>query len=214
MVECRASFAHARGEALLDISKMRQVIAIYETGSLAKAADRLGLAQASLSKSLARLEDELGVRIFERSSTGSRPTVAGTLIVERAQQVIEAAESLQRDVSLLAGGEPKELRIGAAIALSSKFLPDLALRVAEKYPKVRMRLEIASARELVDRLSSRTFDIIFAGLPPQVDQDGFEVVAMLSAPTIVVASSYVSGCWGAEFEARRPARTSLLWAVS
>src|SRR4249920_3922412 len=104
---------------------MRQVIAIHETGSLAKAADRLGLAQASLSKSLARLEDELGVRIFERSSTGSRPTLAGTLIVERAKHLIDATEHLQRDVSLLAGGETKELAIGAAIALSSQFLPGL-----------------------------------------------------------------------------------------
>jgi DNA-binding transcriptional LysR family regulator len=172
---------------VLDISKMRQVIAIHETGSLARAADRLGLAQASLSKSLARLEDELGVRIFERSSTGSRPTLAGTLIVERAKHLIDATEHLQRDVSLLAGGATKELAIGAAIALASQFLPGLAQRVADKFPEMRMRLEVASAQRLLDRLSSRNLDIVFAGLPPQAHEGGFDVVPLFTAPVVVVA---------------------------
>ncbi len=172
---------------MLDISKMRQVIAIHEAGSLAKAADRLGLAQASLSKSLARLEDQLGVRIFERSSTGSRATPAGTLIVGRAKHIIDATEHLQRDVRLLAGGEPKELAIGAAIALSSQFLPGLAQRVADKFPEMRMTMEVASAQRLLDRLSSRNIDIVFAGLPPQADANGFDVVPLFSAPVVVLA---------------------------
>ena len=172
---------------MLDIAKMRQVVAIHETGSLARAASRLGIAQASLSKSLARLEDQLGVRVFERSPTGSRPTPAGQLIVARAKRLIEETEILQRDVALLAGAEPRELGIGVAIGLSIQFLPDLAPRVASRFPTVRMRFETTSAQQLLDRLKSRNLDVVFVGLPPQTDESGLDVVPLFSAPTIVVA---------------------------
>ena len=172
---------------MLDIAKMRQVVAIHETGSLARAASRLGMAQASLSKNLARLEDELGLRVFERSPSGSRPTPAGELIVSRAKRLIEESEMLQRDVALLAGTEPRDLGIGAAIALSAQFLPHLAPRVADRFPKVRMKLETASAQQLLDRLRARSLDVVFAGLPPQADEGGLDIVPLFSAPTVVVA---------------------------
>lgn len=172
---------------MLDIAKMRQVVAVHETGSLARAASRLGIAQASLSKNLARLEDQLGVRVFERSPTGSRPTPAGQLIVARAKRLIEETEILQRDIALLAGAEPRELGIGVAIGLSSQFLPGLAPRVADRFPTVRMRFESAAAQQLLDRLKSRNLDVVFVGLPPQTDESGLDVVPLFSAPTVVVA---------------------------
>jgi len=172
---------------MLDLAKMRQVVAIHETGSLARAASRLGMAQASLSKNLARLEDQLGLRVFERSPTGSRPTPAGELIVSRAKRLIEESEMLQRDVALLAGTEPRDLGIGAAIALSGQFLPHLAPRVADRFPKVRMRFETASAQQLLDRLRARRLDVIIVGLPPQADEGGLNIVPLFSAPTVVVA---------------------------
>jgi len=172
---------------MLDIAKMRQVVAIHETGSVAKAASRLGIAQASLSKNIARLEDQLGLRVFERSPKGSRPTPAGQLIVARAKRLIEETEMLQRDVALLAGVEPRDLGIGAAIALSSQFFPALAPRVADRFPTVRMRFEIAPAQQLLDRLRSRNLDVVFAGLPPQADENGLDIVPLFSAPTVVVA---------------------------
>jgi DNA-binding transcriptional LysR family regulator len=172
---------------MLDIAKLRQVVAIHDAGSLSKAASRLGIAEASLSKNLARLEDQLRVRLFERSAKGSVPTEVGQLIVKRARRLIEDADSLQRDVGLLAAGGPRELGIGAAIALAGQFLPLLAPRVADMLPEVRLRFEIASAQQLLDRLRMRGLDVVFAGLPPKADEAGLHIVPLFSSPTVVVA---------------------------
>lgn len=59
----------------MDIRQMRHVMAIHHAGSFARAAEELGLAQSTLSKSIARLEDQLGVTLFERSGAGA--TVKG-----------------------------------------------------------------------------------------------------------------------------------------
>ena len=72
----------------LDIRDMRQILAITQYGSFAKAAEALGVAQPSLSKSIARLEDKLKVKLFDRSALGSALTPIGELIVERAARIV------------------------------------------------------------------------------------------------------------------------------
>ena len=89
----------------MDIRSLQQVIAVRKHGSFAKAADALGVSQPNLSKSIARLEDELKLKIFDRTARGSALTPIGELIVERADAVIAETRDLARDAALLAGGE-------------------------------------------------------------------------------------------------------------
>jgi DNA-binding transcriptional LysR family regulator len=173
---------------MLRISRMRQVLAIHDLGSFAKAAARLGVAQSSLSKSIARLEDELELKLIERSSSGSRLTPAGELVAERARRLIEETESLQRDLKLIAGGRPAQVGIGIASALDSGFLPRFALAAAEALPQVRLHFEIAPSHRLMQLLEKREVDLVFAGRPPGAGDPALDLVDVFATAAVVVAA--------------------------
>lgn len=90
----------------MDIRHLRQILAIRDHGSFARAAEALHVAQPALSKSVAKIERELGVTIFTRTSTGSALTPMGEMIADRAERLMAATENLARDAALAAGGAP------------------------------------------------------------------------------------------------------------
>ena len=173
---------------MLRISRLRQVLAIHEQGSFAKAAERLGVAQSSLSKSVARLEDELKIKLIERSARGSRLTPAGSMLAERARGLLDGAESLRKDLMLMAGGTPSKIRIGIASALNSGFVPRFALAAAESLPEVRLHFEIMPSHRLMQLLDKRDFDLVFAGHPPGDSDANLDFVHVFTTESVVVAA--------------------------
>ncbi len=79
----------------MTLTQLRYVIEVAEAGSMSAAAARLFIAQPSLSKAVAELEAEMGVRIFDRSSRGVRTTDEGTRFLSYARQVVEQADLLE-----------------------------------------------------------------------------------------------------------------------
>lgn len=173
---------------MLRISRLRQVLAIHDQGSFAKAAEQLGVAQSSLSKSVARLEDELKIKLVERTSSGSRVTPAGRLVAERARRLIDDAESLRKDLMLIAGRTPSQIRIGIASALNSGFLPRFALAAAETLPEIRLHFEIVTSRRLMELLDKRELDLVFAGHPPEEPHVTLDVAPVFTTQTVVAAA--------------------------
>ncbi|MGH6956133.1 MAG: LysR family transcriptional regulator [Caulobacteraceae bacterium] len=165
---------------------MRQVLAIRQFGSFAKAAEALGMSQPSLSKSIARLEDQLKVRIFDRTSSGSELTPIGEAIVERVQRVIAETEDLVRDTALIAGGEAGRVRLGVSPSLSGEFLSHLLLRTAEAYPNLSLHIE--SGTRLLAPLAARELDIAFCGLAPETRDPRFVATGILDCFAVAVAS--------------------------
>jgi DNA-binding transcriptional LysR family regulator len=173
----------------MDVRGLRQVVAIRQHGSFAKAAEALGLSQPSLSKSIARLEDELKLKIFDRSSQGSVLTPIGELIVERAERVIHETRDLVRDAALLAGGEAGGVRIGCTTSLQNAFLQPLVLRIAREHPKLRIHAELAASERLLPLLDARELDLVFSARPPPEGvASAYFVEPLLAAPAIFVAS--------------------------
>jgi len=164
----------------MDLPKMRQVIAIHRFGSFAKAAEALGMSQPSLSRSIARLEDELKIRIFDRSATGSALTPIGEQVLERLQRVVADADDLMRDASLFAGGEAGQVRIGISTALRGPFLQDFMLRAAQAHPNLRLHAEINSRGAMLPQLASRDLDLIFGVAQAREAADGAVVSTKLS----------------------------------
>src|SRR6185312_15334785 len=91
---------------------MSQVVAIAQHGSFGKAAAELGISQPTLSKSIARLEDELRFKLFDRSGWRAQLTPLGAFVVERAERLVAQSQRFEREVDLFALGEFGEVRIG------------------------------------------------------------------------------------------------------
>jgi DNA-binding transcriptional LysR family regulator len=173
----------------IDIRTLQQVIAVRKHGSFAKAADALGVSQPNLSKSVARLEDELHLKIFDRTAKGSALTPIGELIIERADAVIAETRDLARDAALLAGGETGIVRMGCTTALEMPLLAPLVQGLVKRHPRLRIHAEIAPSERLQPLLDARDLDLMFSGATPS-DPSGtaYAVESILETPAMFVAS--------------------------
>lgn len=172
----------------MDIRSLNQVLAIQKYGSFSKAADALGVSQPNLSKSVARFEDQLKLRLFDRTAKGSALTPVGELIVERAEAVIAETRDLARDASLLAGGETGIVRIGCTTALQISLVVPLLRRVVRRHPRLRIHTEAATSGRLLPLLESRELDVVFTGSTPDSLASGYVAETILEAPGLFVAS--------------------------
>ena len=107
--------------ARMEARHLRAFLAVLDCGGIAAAAQRLGFAQSSVSDQLRGLEQELGVAVLRRTSTGTEATEAGERLAPLAREWLELDGRLRREV---AGARPR-LRIGAVESLSTEWLPDL-----------------------------------------------------------------------------------------
>src|SRR3982074_1764810 len=92
--------------------RLTHLIALAEEGSFARAAQRVHLSQPALSRSIQTLEEEIGLRLFDRAARGVAITSAGKLILWRARRVLFETRCLARDVELLKTHEFGQLRAG------------------------------------------------------------------------------------------------------
>lgn len=126
----------------MTLDQLRHLVALVEEGSFTRAAERVYLSQPALSVQIRKLEEELGVRLFDRRQ--GRPTEAGEAVAARARRVLEEVERLRA----LARGEEAlfqgPLRVGVIPTLAPYLLPKLLPRLAARYPG----LEVSVREEL------------------------------------------------------------------
>ncbi|WP_436644105.1 LysR family transcriptional regulator [Microbaculum sp. FT89] len=117
----------------LDWNLIPSFLATAETGSLSAAARRLGISQPTVGRHIGDLEETLGVRLFDRTSSGLRITETGLSLVEHAQDMRERAESLRRIAEGKAEAIEGTVRITASEMVAIYLLPDIlaALHLAE-----------------------------------------------------------------------------------
>ena len=94
----------------MNITELRYLVAIMKWGSVSAAAKQMYAAQPNVSKALKNLEEEYGIRMFERSSTGMIPTEQGRHFIEQAQRVLQEVDRLDADARRRQG-ECAELRV-------------------------------------------------------------------------------------------------------
>lgn len=172
----------------MDVRRMRQVLAIHRHGSFARAADEVGVSQPTLSKSIARLEDVLGVRLFDRSGSGAKVTPMGALIVERAERIVGETERLARDIEMVAQGRLGQARIGIGPALRPAFLPLFAEELVARHPRLRLEIEVNRRERLIADLHSGALDVALIAHMPDVAAQAFVATEILEEPMLAVVS--------------------------
>jgi DNA-binding transcriptional LysR family regulator len=166
-----------------DLRQLRYFVAVTEEGSLTRAAQRLHIAQQSLSQQIRTLEAQLGGTLFTRSSRGVEPTALGEVLLREARPVLAQAERAVEAVRRAARGEQAELRLGFLSSVANYLMPPLVRAFRQRHPDVTLRTEDGTIAELVAGLREGRLD---AGLsrPPLVDDLESEVI--LSEPVAAV----------------------------
>ena len=150
----------------MDLQQLRYVVAVAETGNFTNAARRCRVVQSALSHQIARLERELGARLFHRTSRRVRLTPAGEDFLPEARQCLAAADRARERVAA-AGGELRgRLRIGAIRTVTAIDLPDALRRFHDRHPRVSIGIRMAASLELTSQVRDGDIDVAFLGLPP------------------------------------------------
>ena len=143
---------------MIDLRQMRYFAALAETLHFGRAAERLHISQPPLTRQIAALERELGVRLLERNSRRAKLTHAGQRFLEEARLAIAAFDQACRNAQLAERGELGALAIGFMMHAAHTVLPRLTRQFMTDYPQVRVELREMIPDLLPDAVLTGRFD--------------------------------------------------------
>ncbi|WP_107656941.1 LysR family transcriptional regulator [Nocardia suismassiliense] len=159
----------------MELQQMRYVLAVAETNSFTRAAERCLVVQSALSHQIARLEKELGARLFERTSRRVRLTPAGAAFLPAARQCLDAADRAAAEVAAAVGEIRGHLAVGLIPTVTAVDIPEALRDFRARYPHVRISLRVGASDDLIDQVAHGTLDIAFLGLPTTARPQGVAV---------------------------------------
>ncbi len=144
---------------MLDVTRLRVLVAVQRYGSVTAAARALNYAQPSVSHHLARLEAETGIKLIQRAGRGIRLTDAGRLLAERAAEVIGRLDAAEDELAAYTGLRAGRLRLAAFPSALGTIVPAAAAMLRGHQPSVDLRLSEAEPPEALRMLRAGYVDV-------------------------------------------------------
>jgi DNA-binding transcriptional LysR family regulator len=149
---------YASRVTVLDLTRLRVLVAVAREGSITAAAEVLHYAQPSVSHHLARLEAEAGVVLVRRAGRGVVLTDAGRLLVARAEEILGRVEAARAELAAHAGLRAGRVRLAAFPSALATLVPSAAARLAAVHPGVELALTEAEPPEALTALRNGEVD--------------------------------------------------------
>ena len=143
----------------MTLQQMEYIVAVYRLRHFAKAAEHCGVTQPTLSAMIQKLEQELGVKLFERSSQQVVPTAIGRLVVEQAWRVISRARKIKDIVEEERNALSGVFRIGILPTIAPYLLPRFFTRLMEAYPDIDFRVSEMKTADCKKALARGEIDV-------------------------------------------------------
>ena len=145
----------------MNYEDIRSFLAVVDNKTYLEAAEALYRSQSSLSKSIQRLEKELGVVLFERTTRRVRLTAAGEELLPAARRLIEAHEGMLKTAEFHRSLESGSLRVGSIYFGKENLIVPLMAQFMELHPGIDIGLEESTTTPLINALLERTLDVVF-----------------------------------------------------
>jgi DNA-binding transcriptional LysR family regulator len=144
----------------MTLVQLRHLLSLAQTGSFSKSAAALFLTQPALSRSVRALESKFGQPLFDRVGRHNELTPFGRDVVERARELVLAADDLLASGVPAKGGEQGVLRIGMGSGPGAMLMTPLLMHVARERPRLRIEIARAATEQLVHALRERVLDVL------------------------------------------------------
>lgn len=150
----------------LDFVKFRHVEMVAELKSFTRAADRLYISQPALTKSIAKLERELGVKLFDRSVTPVQLTYAGERYLAVMKNIAVMHRQFKKELEALSNARQERLSVGIPTTRSQRWLPKILQVFLLERPGIDLRIIEESSAVLEQRLAQGQIDLAAITTPP------------------------------------------------
>lgn len=149
----------------MNIQNLKMFLKIVESGSISKAAEQMNISQSALSQQLRVMEQEIGSLLFERNYSGVIPTEAGSIVYQRAIEMVTTYDRMFLDIAN-AQNQNKIIHIIANPCVYSYALPCTMFHVKNCYPQYTLQMEVMSSSQIEDKIAKGYADMgIIIGKP-------------------------------------------------
>ena len=143
----------------MNLKALEYCVEIARQGSFTKAAQALHVAQPALSMAVGRLEEELGVALFNRATRQISVTAEGQLFLARAEACLEGLAGARRELQDLTQLHSGEIRVGVPPMYGIRHIPELLMQFRARYPGITVNLRLGNAQETLAALLSEHADV-------------------------------------------------------
>jgi LysR family hydrogen peroxide-inducible transcriptional activator len=154
---------HHSNEPKMDLDQLRYFLRVAERQNFTRAAEDLAISQPALSRSIQKLEEELGQPVFERGARSISLTDAGALLQARAQQVLTLLEDTRAEIT--DDGQSGRVRIGAIPTIAPYFLPEVLRKFSGEFPKATLIVQENTTDALLKGCTQGEIDLAILALP-------------------------------------------------
>jgi LysR family hydrogen peroxide-inducible transcriptional activator len=169
----------------MELSQLRYVMAVADTGNFTRAAARSNITQPSLSQQIIKLERELGHKLFHRMGRKAVLTEAGTVFLERARRILFEVEDATKEL----GDHPsleRRITVGAIPTLAPYLLPTLITRCRKHFPNLQVNIREDFKVTLIQEILEGELDLALATLP--VADPSIQVEVLWKEPLILAVA--------------------------
>ena len=149
----------------MELHQLRYLLAVAKTGNFSRAAEQCHVSQPSLSQQIAKLESELGERLFSRLKRSAVLTSAGEALVQRASRILAEVEAARRDVADAAEQVRGKVNVGVIPTIAPYLLPRVLALTARECPGMEVRIHEATTAQLLVSAAACEIDLAIISLP-------------------------------------------------
>ncbi|MFY0599546.1 MAG: hydrogen peroxide-inducible genes activator [Cyclobacteriaceae bacterium] len=175
----------------MTLSQLEYALTVLEFGSFSKASNKLSLSQPALSSQILKLEDEIGFRLFDRSSSPMTATNDGQAFLLRAQDLVTSAADLKKFSLNQRSDFGGELKIGIIPTLSPFLVPLFSKRLGDDYPLLRLDVTEMITEQVIRHVRSGTLDAGIISTP--AEKFGIETEALFYEKFYFYSSKDLNG---------------------
>lgn len=149
----------------MTLQELRYLVALADTGHFGQAAEACFVSQSTLSTGLKKLEDYLGIVLFDRSLKRVTPTPIGREIVESARRIVEEAARIRDVANFAKDPMDRTVHLGVIPTLGAYYLPHVLTQVRQAHPKLRLLLREEMTPHMLTHLAEGKLDAGLLALP-------------------------------------------------
>jgi len=152
----------------MNLRQLELFIAIAESGSFSRGAEKALLTQSTVSQHISSLESEVGLRLLDRTGRGAELTAAGQLFLDHARSVLAELATLRASLASFSGLADAPLSVGASNIPGTYLIPRLLPELARRHPGIRLTLLGGASRAILDRLLKGEIELAVVGSHPDL----------------------------------------------
>ncbi|SKA02759.1 selenium metabolism-associated LysR family transcriptional regulator [Selenihalanaerobacter shriftii] len=168
----------------MQLKTLKMLVKLIDKGSFSVVADELNLTQPAVSMQIKSLEKKFDTNLVFRQGGEVKLTPAGKVVYHQAKQILNNWELAKLEVERLKGETYGQLVIGASTIPSEYLLPDLLAKFCNKFPEVKVLMEVGDSAKIVDNLVNREVDLVIVGFKPKKKE--FKSISILEDRLVLI----------------------------